>query len=318
MHVHFWGARGSLPASVNAEKIREKVFRAIKASRGRTFLTDEAIRAFIDMELPFAVRGTYGSNTPCIEIGRQHESLLCDGGTGLRDFGNTFVRSAAGAAPAVFHLFISHPHWDHIQGFPFFIPAYCPGNVIHIYSGHPDIEKAFAGQQAAPYFPVPFQALGATILFHVLEPGQTLEVAGFAVQTVPQNHPGNSFSFRFSNDGKAIVYATDAEHGPEAQEEGYPFVDFIRGADLLIFDAQYSLADAIGPKETWGHSSNLLGAELAVRGGVKRLCLFHSEPTRDDDAMDRFLAETRDYLRIHDPASPLVIDLAYDGLRIDL
>ena len=87
---------------------------------------------------------------------------------------------------------------------------------------------------------------------------------------------------------------------------------------MLIFDAQYSLADAIGPKETWGHSSNLLGVELAVRGGVKHLCLFHSEPTRDDDGMDRFLMETRDYLEIHDPDSPLTIDLAYDGLRIDL
>ena len=87
------------------------------------------------------------------------------------------------------------------------------------------------------------------------------------------------------------------EHGPEAQEEEYPFIDLFRDADLLIFDAQYSLADAIGPKETWGHSSNLLGVELAVRAGVKRLCLFHSEPTWDDEALDRFLAETRDYLQ---------------------
>ena len=170
-------------------------------------------------------------------------------------------------------------------------------------------------QQAAPFFPVPFRALGATINFHTLDPERPYEIAGFAVHMFRQNHPGGSYGYSFVRDGKKIVYSTDMEHGPEVQEEGYPFVDFFRGADLLIFDAQYSLADAIGPKETWGHSSNLLGVELAVRSGVKRLCLFHSEPTWEDEALDRFLAETREYLRIHDPASPLRIDLAYDGLR---
>jgi ribonuclease BN (tRNA processing enzyme) len=165
---------------------------------------------------------------------------------------------------------------------------------------------------------VPFRTLGAKILFHTLEPGRTLEIAGFAVRSILQNHPGDSCGFCFSREGKKIVYSSDSEHGPDAQEEGYPFVEFFRGADLLIFDAQYSLVEALGPKETWGHSSNLLGVELAVRAGVKRLCLFHSEPTLDDDALDRFLAEAREYLRIHAPESPLVIDLAYDGLRIDL
>jgi ribonuclease BN (tRNA processing enzyme) len=104
----------------------------------------------------------------------------------------------------------------------------------------------------------------------------------------------------------------------DAGKENYPFVDIFRDADLLIFDAQYPLSDATGPKENWGHSSNLLGVELAVRAGVKRLCLFHSEPTWKDEALDKFLAETRDYLKIHAPASPLQIDLAYDGMEIPL
>ena len=141
MYVHFWGTRGSLPASATARQIREKISRAIRASRSHRS-TDEEIEAFIDRELPFAVRGSYGGNTACVEIGGQEEFVLCDAGTGIRDFGNAFLHSEKGAAPAVFHLFLSHLHWDHIQGFPFLPRPTCPGT-IHIYGGHADIEEAF-------------------------------------------------------------------------------------------------------------------------------------------------------------------------------
>lgn len=318
MYVEFWGTRGSLPASMTARQVREKIFRAIQASRSHPLATDEEIGAFIDRNLPFAVRGSYGSNTSCIEIGGQEEYVLCDAGTGLRDFGNAFLHAGKGSSPAVFNIFVSHLHWDHLQGFPFFVPAYRSGNRIHIYGCHADIEAAFVNQQAARSFPVPFHALEAAISFHILKPGRIYEIAGLSVRAIRQNHPGVSYGYSFGRGGQKVVYSTDMEHGPDVQEDGYPFLDFFRGAELLIFDAQYSLAEASGPKEAWGHSSNLLGVELAARAGVKRLCLFHSEPTWDDEALDRFLAESRAYLRIYDPASPLLIDLAYDGLRIEL
>jgi phosphoribosyl 1,2-cyclic phosphodiesterase len=318
MYVEFWGTRGSLPASMTARQVREKIFRAIRASRSHPLATDEEIRAFIDHDLPFAVRGSYGSNTSCVEIGGQKEFVLCDAGTGLRDFGNAFLRSGKGSSSAVFNLFLSHLHWDHLQGFPFYVPAYRPGNRIHIYGCHTDIEAAFVNQQAFQSFPVPFHALEAAISFHILEPERTYEIAGLSVRAIRQNHPGVSYGYSFSRGGQTVVYSTDMEHGQDVQEEAYPFLDFFRGAELLIFDAQYSLAEAIGPKEAWGHSSNLLGVELAARAGVKHLCLYHSEPTWNDEALDRFLSQSRAYLQIYDPASPLLIDLAYDGLRIDL
>jgi phosphoribosyl 1,2-cyclic phosphodiesterase len=316
MHIHFWGTRGSLPAAITTKQIREKVFRAIRASRAEDLSNDEAIGTFIDERLPFAVRGSYGGNTPCVEIGGQEDIVLCDAGTGLRDFGHAFLRAGKGATPAVFHLFLSHLHWDHLQGFPFFVPAYRPGNQIHIYGCHDEMEAALIRQQEAPCFPVPFSALGAEIHFHTLETERSYQIAGLAVRAIRQNHPGGSYGYSFVREGKKVVYSTDMEHGPEAQEEGYPFVDFFRGADMLIFDAQYSLAEAIGLKETWGHSSNLIAVEIAVRADVKRLCLFHSEPTWDDEALDHFLAETRSYLKIHAPSAPLQIDLAWDGLEI--
>ena len=319
MHVRFWGTRGSLPASATARQIREKISRAIRSFRSRNLDTDEEIEAFIDRQLPFADRGSYGGNTACVEICGGEDCILCDAGTGIRDFGNAFMHSEKGRTPAVFHLFLSHLHWDHIQGFPFFPPAYLPGEQIHIYGGHPDIKEAFDRQQSQPFFPVPFCGLGATIDFQTLDPEQPSSIAGFTVHVFRQNHPGGSYGYSFIREGKKIVYSTDMEHtSEEAGEEKYPFVDHFRDADLLVFDAQYSLADASGPKETWGHSSNLLGVELAVRAGVKHLCLFHSEPTWGDEALDRFLAETREHLKKFSPASPLRIDLAYDGLEIPL
>jgi phosphoribosyl 1,2-cyclic phosphodiesterase len=318
MNVRFWGTRGSLPASVTARQIRDKISRAIRSSRSWQLANDGWIETFIDRELPFALRGGYGCNTSCVELRGARGYVLCDAGTGIRDFGNDFMRAGKGSTPAVFHLFLSHPHWDHIQGFPFFTPAYLPNQEINIYGGHEGLEAVFDRQQSAPCFPVPFRALGATIRFHRLETDREYDIAGLSVRMFRQNHPGGSYGYCFRQGGKKLVYSTDMEHGPESADPGYPFIEIFRDADLLIFDAQYPLADAIGMKETWGHSSNLLGVELAVRSGVRHLCLFHSEPTSEDEALDHFLIETREYLKIHAPASPLKIDLAYDGLDIAL
>jgi len=321
MHVYFWGARGSLPASTTFRMIQTKISNAIKKSRDHLLETDEAVEEFIRKELPFSIRGGYGGNTCCIEIRGQDEYVLCDAGTGLRDFGNYALQaetSGRSGTSREFHIFMSHLHWDHIQGFPFFVPAYIPGNHINIYGFHADLKQAFVNQQNPPYFPVLLEDMNAHIVFHTLEPGKTYDIAGLSVKGIKQNHPGDSYGYRFSREGKKVVYSTDAEHKREAEEANYSFLDFCGNADLLIFDAQYTLADAIGAKENWGHSNNLMAVELSIQTGVKRLCLFHSEHTYDDEALDRFLNDTRNYLKYHTDAYPLQIDLAYDGLEIEV
>ncbi len=315
MHVYFWGSRGSLPASMTAARVKSKIIAAIAASQGYTFASTDAISDFIDRELPFSVHGSYGGNTSCLEIRGTDEYVLCDAGTGLRDFAQSL---APFDKPSVFHIFMSHLHWDHIQGFPFFTPAFIPGNRIHIYGGHTDLEKAFSDQQKAPFFPVPFKAMQADISFTTLHAEKSYEIAGLTIQCLRQNHPGDSYGYAFLRHGKKIVYSTDSEHKRDAESPFYPFLDFIRGADLLIFDAQYTLLDAIGVKENWGHSNNIVGVELAIEGQVKRLCLFHSEHTYNDVELDHFLDDTRTYKNIHDPENPLAIQLAYDGLEIYL
>ena len=321
MQVYFWGSRGSLPASLTGKMVKAKIVKAIHASLSHQLKSDEAIEAFIQQELPFSVRESYGGNTSCIEIRGQDEYILCDAGTGLRDFGNDFMKSIKrqpGSSSSVFHLFISHLHWDHIQGFPFFIPAYIPGHRINIYGYHPDLEMAFINQQNNSYFPVALKDMKADILFHVLELEKNYDIGGFTVKGMKQNHPGDSYGYCFMKEGKKIVYSTDAEHKVDAEDEKYVFLDFCRNADLLIFDAQYIMLDAIHTKENWGHSSNLIGVELALKAGVKRLCLFHNEHTNDDEALDQFLDDTRKYLKIQPGSYPLKIDLAYDGLEIEI
>lgn len=319
MQVHFWGTRGSLPTSITTQMIEAKLFKALQAARPFHLETDEDIRTFIRKELPFPVRESYGGNTACVEIADQAEYIICDAGTGLRDFGNHYMKARSGAQKDlsnVFNIFISHLHWDHIQGFPFFTPAFLPGNRINIYGYHRALEQAFVRQQDAPCFPVPLSAMKADISFHVLEPDHIYNIAGVDVNGIRQNHPGDSYGYCFRKDGKKVVYSTDSEHQEAAADDHYRFIDFFSQADLLIFDAQYSFLDAVHTKENWGHSSNLLAVEMAVRAGARRLCLFHNEHTLDDEGLDQFLNDTRKYLKIMDSRANLEIYLAYDDLII--
>jgi phosphoribosyl 1,2-cyclic phosphodiesterase len=317
IRVIFWGSRGSLPATVTPAQIKGKIKEAIIRAHGLNLQTGEEIESFIEA-LPFPLRATYGCNTPCVEIEGSDEYILCDAGTGLRDFGGAIMKHQQESSGHVFNIFLSHLHWDHIQGFPFFRPAYMPGNRINVYGCHHRLEEAFIRQQEEISFPVSLDALAADIRFTVLEPGEEYEIGGFEIRAIPQNHPGGSFGYRFRRGEKIVVYSTDSEHRQDAESEAYLFVDFIKAADLLIFDAQYAHAEAIGIKEDWGHSSNLLAVEMAVKADVKRLCLFHNEHTWDDEQLERFLNDTRRYLEIHEASSALQIHLAYDGLKIEI
>jgi phosphoribosyl 1,2-cyclic phosphodiesterase len=317
MLVHFWGTRGSLPAPLSAAAVRAKIHAALIAAQGRTLDGPAAIDAFIDRELPFSVSGSYGGNSSCVElVSGGEEFVLCDLGSGAREFGNSILARYGPGRKHRFNIFMSHLHWDHIMGFPFFTPAFIPGNVIRIHGCHKVMREAFVRQQSAPCFPVDFQVLGATIEFVELEAGRTYDIDGLSVRPILQNHSGDSYGYRFERAGKSVVYSTDCEHKFAVLDESYPFVEFFRDADLLIFDAMYSLADQISVKEDWGHSSNMIAVELAQLAGVKHLVMYHHEPIYDDRMIDTILDETRRYDEISRPGKKLTISSAYDGLEI--
>jgi phosphoribosyl 1,2-cyclic phosphodiesterase len=320
MQIRFWGTRGSLPTAAGGPSIREKIRRALKLAEGRRWDTDEQLEAFIDDALEFPVRQGYGGDTSCVQILRGGEPTLLDMGSGLRRFGQQVMETPEEERPKVFHFFMSHLHWDHIMGFPFFTPAYLPGITICIYGGHREsiLREAFVRQQSPPCFPVHWDQLGADIRFTRLETDQWHQVNGFRVQLLRQAHHGGSFGYRIERDGKTLVYSTDSEHKQENEKETEATVAFYRGADLVIFDAMYSLADMITVKEDWGHSSNLVGADLCLRAGVKHYCMFHHEPAYDDETLYTILQETRRYAEIVGESKPLKISTAYDDMVIRL
>ena len=243
--------------------------------------------------------------------------MLCDLGSGARAFGN-HVLAARRGVPAAYHVFMSHTHWDHIMGFPFFLPAYIPGNTIIVYGCHAWLEEALRRQHGAPSFPVEFARLGADVRFVTLEPGRAYDLAGFRVTAKRQHHTGDSYGYRFERDGRAVVYSTDSEHKLDDPAATAAFAEFFRDADLVIFDAQYSLAEAISIKEDWGHSSNVVGVELCQMARARHLCLFHHEPTHDDEQLAAVLAETRRFEEITRGDHAVQVTAAWDGMEIDL
>ena len=314
--VRFWGTRGSIPVALTVDELRRKLALALRGANGRRFGSDAEIESYVEA-LPFAEGATFGGHTSCVEIVTGGpDYTICDLGTGVRPFGQAALARDGG--PHTYHVFLSHVHWDHIMGLPFFTPAYIPGNRVVVYGGHPHLEAALRRQQEQPSFPVDFDTFRADISFVHLEPGRWHDVAGMRVLLKLQRHSGDSFGFRFESGGKAIIYSTDSEHDLGNRRETDAFVEFFRGADVVIFDAMYSLADAISVKADWGHSSNIAGVELCHAAGVKHLCMFHHEPAFDDASIARVLADTRRYEEICRTGAPMTVTAAYDGMEIRL
>ena len=318
MRVRFWGTRGSMPVALTAADVRDKLVQALLAAGGRRFESFGAAYDFAQRELPFALTHTFGGHSSCVELETgSNEYFVCDMGSGARPFG-AHVLARQGGRPATVNVFMSHLHWDHIMGFPFFGPAYVPGTRIRIHGCHDILEQALRLQQAPPCFPVPFDQLAAKIEFVKLVPGETYAAGSVSVTPKIQRHSGDSYGYRFEAGGKVLVYTTDCEHRLENRGEAEAFVAFFRDADVVVFDAMYSLAEVASVKADWGHSSNIVGVELCQMAGVKHLVLFHHEPSSDDAAIEAVLKDTRHLEELTRAAQPLRVSAAYDGLEIDL
>jgi len=158
--------------------------------------------------------------------------LLLDSGSGIRDFGNSIMQSKK--FPCTFHIFMSHVHWDHIQGFPFFIPGFIKGNKVKIYGFHDNIEKVFIDQQTPPFFPVPLEYMQAEKQFIQLSLEKEYEIAGFKVRGISQNHPGGSYGYSFEKNNKKIIYSTDSEHDLDRYDLIQPFIEFFKDSVTSI------------------------------------------------------------------------------------
>lgn len=288
--VKFWGTRGSIPTP---------------GSKTRRF----------------------GGNTSCVEIRVDDTLFVCDGGTGLRELG-VDLRERTDRITA--HLFFSHTHWDHIQGFPFFTPAYTPSSTLHVYDVKKDdtrMQRLLLGQMHEEYFPVSFRDLGARIDFTHLGTGEKT-IDGVFVSHLEQTHPGRSFAYSFTKNGVKAVYATDSELDllieNRADSDRDPdrlrrlpaeAVKFYADADLLIADGQYD-DDEYPKKAGWGHARATTVVDLAIQAGVKQLAIYHHDPMHSDEVVECTIQTCRE--RAARAGSNLVVFGAREGVELKL
>lgn len=306
MRVRFWGVRGSIPVP------------------GRT-------------------TSRYGGNTSCVEVRpRAAAPIIIDAGTGLRRLGKALMEEAFGDGRGKASILISHTHWDHVQGLPFFSPLYRAGNQVDIFAHRRDthLEAVFSQQHGAPYFPVPMSAMQADMAFHELSEGARFELGRATITSTRLNHPWTALAYRVEVDGAAVVYCSDTApftdlllgrefvvdapslDGPlppavaaELAELRAGVIALARGADLLIYDTQFTYDEYL-LRPHWGHSHPDDAMAIARAAGVKRLCLFHHAPLRGDDENDEILARYRGIVAA--AGDPFEVISAYEGLELAL
>ncbi|MBW2455263.1 MAG: MBL fold metallo-hydrolase [Deltaproteobacteria bacterium] len=266
MRIRFWGVRGSI------------------ATSGPEF-------------------ARFGGNTTCFEIEAGDQRLIIDAGTGLRRLGDKLSAQArlVGRDVQATMLF-THLHWDHIQGFPFFAPAYLPGTELDLYGpleqdGVTTLEDVLATQMTPPTFPVGLGSMSSTKRFHVIGDGDTLELGDLVVRARSLSHPQGSLGYRVDYRGRSLCFATDTEH-PDNGAVDEALADLARGVDLFICDAQYTEAEYEGrvagpPRKGWGHSTYVAAARTAKAAGAKRLMLTHHDPNHDDGVVAAIEREAR-------------------------
>jgi phosphoribosyl 1,2-cyclic phosphodiesterase len=306
MKVRFWGVRGSIPVP------------------GRT-------------------TSRYGGNTSCVEV-RPHGAapIIIDAGTGLRRLGKALMEDGFGDGRGEASILISHTHWDHVQGLPFFSPLYRAGNRIQIFARQRDthLEAVFSQQHGAPYFPVPLSAMQAEMSFHAITEGAQLELGAARVTSTRLNHPWTALAYRIDADRASVVYCSDTAPftdlllgtefmvQPPALDRPLPpdiaaelarmraaVVALAAGADLLIYDTQFT-RDEYLLRPHWGHSHPDDALAIARDARVRRLCLFHHAPLRSDDDNDAILARYRGIAAA--AGDPFEVLSAYEGLELAL
>jgi phosphoribosyl 1,2-cyclic phosphodiesterase len=244
--------------------------------------------------LPHHRYGGYGGNTPCLDVKADDTHLIIDGGSGIRVLGYDLMHGPCGQGKGEVHILFTHFHWDHLIGLPFFTPIFIPGNKIHVYAVQPDLPDVFKTVFRKPYFPLNLEQLGAKIEYHRLEPRKPVKFNDVTVTPYRLDHPDPCWGYRFEHKGKIFSHCVDTECTRVTREQLGADLPLYQGVDLMVFDAQYTLMETI-EKVNWGHSSAVIGLDIAIREGVKRVLFMHHDPASTDEKISNAEAQARRY-----------------------
>ena len=272
------------------------------------------VRGSVPSPGPTTIR--YGGNTSCVSITADNKILILDAGTGIRNLGSAIISKP----DLEIFVIVTHSHWDHIQGFPFFTPIYQPNRPVHMF---PTLHKknvvlaSLIDQMDGAHFPITPDQVPSNFNFVTENPLEFLESNGFHLEMVPMNHPGKAFGYKITIDDKVICYFTDNEIDPpyEKSIELNELTNQCRNADILIHDAQYT-EDDMPLKHGWGHSLISQVTELGKSAEVKNLVYYHHDPERTDDLLDKELEKAAKTLK--ENGSSVQPYFAYEGLKLTL
>jgi phosphoribosyl 1,2-cyclic phosphodiesterase len=247
-----------------------------------------------------------------VRLDNQEDVLIFDAGSGIRELGISMGKEKP--KPQQYHIFFSHFHWDHLQGLPFFNPAYDPSVSVDFYSPKPNLETSLQGQMTSPYFPVHMEAMGSKKTFHTLT--GPVQIKEGVISHKKMNHPGDSYSYKVYDGRRNFIYATDTELSASDFIKNEENTAYFANADLIVIDSQYTLGEAI-EKYNWGHSAFSLAVDFAANWGIKHMVLFHHDPTYDDRKLFNILQSARWYTERMN-IKGIKLTLAMEGMEIKL
>ncbi len=313
LKIHFWGVRGSIPSPILSSQIQAKINACVQRITPQDLESFDSRERFI-ANLPDWIYGTVGGNSPCIQlVTDDKKEIILDAGSGIRVMG----RNSTIPEDNHFSLFFSHFHWDHICGFPFFDFAYNPNITLDIYSSFENAKDYLAMQMpSTKLFPVLWENFSRNFYFHTMEPGTTYTIDGIQVTSCGVSHPGGSFSYSFVEGSKKFVYATDIELMDMSDVNEQHLEAVFKDADVVVLDSQYTLEEAQS-KEKWGHSAFCYAIDFASKMNIKKVYLFHHEPTYDDKKLNSILSAAKWYSS-YISQNKVEVELAIEGTEVEI
>ncbi len=324
MRVKLWGVRGSLPSPETPEHMENRIRGLFNEFFTRGHQTKAHVDGFLNSLPPYRRIG-FGGNTACIQVMSDSTSLIIDAGSGLRRLGESMMGGPCALGRGEVHLLFTHFHWDHLVGLPFFIPIFIPGNKIHFHAVQPDLEHAVRLMFSKPFFPVPFEELGAQCSFHRLEPRKMTSLGNIQFTPYQLDHPDPCWGYKFEHGERVFSYCVDTEATRLSPADLGPDLPLYQNVDLMIFDGQYTLME-VTEKINWGHAAAPIGLDLAIREGVKRVLFMHHDPAASDEKIAAAESQTRDYFHAYiesaraagRPVPTVDWAFAYEGMLVKL